>query len=342
MFSLDQYQAARTSAVVIDRSARGKITLTGSDRIAFLHALFTNDIAQLKKGTGVYSAYLTPQGRMISDMRVVETGDELFLDVEEAVAAPLAERLDTLIFAEDAQVKNVTNDFALFGVVGPTSTDVIVTATGVQVSSLTNQYDNLREGALTIVRDDAFGVRGFDMYVDRAGAGPLREKLLAAGAMTASDATVEVLRVEAGRPKFGADMNTDTIPLEAGIEDRAISLTKGCYVGQEVIVRVLHRGHGRVARRLVGLLFADGSSPAKGDAVFSGDKQVGDVTSAVFSPTKGAPIALAYVQRDYTSVGTELIVKTSQGTTSARVHALPFTGLTDPADRADPADPPDH
>jgi folate-binding protein YgfZ len=188
---------------------------------------------------------------------------------------------------------------------------------------------------LTIVRDDSFGVSGFDMYVDRAGAASLREKLLAAGAMTASDATVEVLRVEAGRPKFGADMNTDTIPLEAGIEDRAISLTKGCYVGQEVIVRVLHRGHGRVARRLVGLLFADDSSPAKGDAVFSGDKQVGEVTSAVLSPTKGAPIALAYVQRDYTSVGTEVIVKTSQGTTSARVHSLPFTGLTDPADPAD-------
>jgi folate-binding protein YgfZ len=181
---------------------------------------------------------------------------------------------------------------------------------------------------LTFVRDDAFGVSGFDIYIDREGAASLREQLLAAGAMAASDATAEVLRVEAGRPKFGADMNTDTIPLEAGIEDRAISLTKGCYVGQEVIVRVLHRGHGRVARRLVGLLLSDGSSPAKGDAVVSGDKQVGEVTSAVVSPMMGAPIALAYVQRDHTTVGTELIVKSSQGASSARVHALPFTGLT--------------
>jgi folate-binding protein YgfZ len=329
MFSLDQYRAARTSAVVIDRSARGKIALTGGDRTSFLHALFTNDIAQLKKGTGVYSAYLTPQGRMISDMRVVETGDELLLDVEESVAVPLAERLDKLIFAEDAQVKNVTNDFALFGVVGPAAAQVIESATAVQVSFLANQYDNLRQGALTIVRDDAFGVSGFDIYVAREGAHSLRERLLAAGAMAASDATAEVLRVEAGRPKFGADMTTETIPLEAGIEDRAISLTKGCYVGQEVIVRVLHRGHGRVARRLVGLLLADGSSPAKSDAVFSGDKQVGEVTSAVVSPMMGAPIALAYVQRDHTSVGTELIVKGPQGKCLARVHSLPFTGLTD-------------
>jgi folate-binding protein YgfZ len=325
MFSLDQYQAARTSAVVIDRSARGKIVLTGGDRISFLHALFTNDIAQLKKGTGVYSAYLTPQGRMISDMRVVETGEALLLDVEESVAASLAERLDKLIFAEDAQVKNATNDFALFGVHGPTAAEVIESATGVHVSSLANQYDNLRQAELTIVRDDALGVSGFDMYIDRDRAAALRAKLLAAGAMAADDATAEVLRVEAGRPKFGADMDTETIPLEAGIEDRAISLTKGCYVGQEVIVRVLHRGHGRVARRLVGLVLADGSSPAKGDAVLSGDKQVGQVTSAVDSPMMGAPIALAYVQRDHTSVGMELIVKSSQGSTPARVHSLPFS-----------------
>src|SRR5437762_323988 len=133
MFSLDQYQAARTSAVVIDRSARGKIVLTGGDRISFLHALFTNDIAQLKKGTGVYSAYLTPQGRMISDMRVVETGEALLLDVEEPVAASLAERLDKLIFAEDVQVKNVTNDFALLGVHGPAAAVTIESAIGVHV-----------------------------------------------------------------------------------------------------------------------------------------------------------------------------------------------------------------
>jgi folate-binding protein YgfZ len=329
MSSLDQYQAARTSAVVIDRSARGKIALTGGDRISFLHALFTNDIAQLKKGTGVYSAYLTPQGRMISDMRVVETGDALVLDVEESVAAPLAQRLDKLIFTEDVQVKNVTNDFALFGVHGPTAAQVIESATAVPVSSLAHQYDNLRQAELTIVRDDAFGVSGFDMYVDRSGAASLREQLLAAGAMAADDATAEVLRIEAGRPKFGADMDTETIPLEAGIEDRAISLTKGCYVGQEVIIRVLHRGHGRVARRLVGLVLAEGSSPAKGDAVLSGDKQVGQVTSAVDSPMMGAPIALAYVQRDHTSAGMELIVKSSQGTTPAHVHSLPFSRLTD-------------
>src|SRR5437016_11681565 len=104
MFLLDQYTAAHNAAILIDRAAQGKISLTGADRRSFLHALLTNDIARLTPGTGCYSAYLTPQGRMISDMRVVDTGDEMLLDVEGPVARPLAERLDKLIFSEDVRI----------------------------------------------------------------------------------------------------------------------------------------------------------------------------------------------------------------------------------------------
>ncbi len=325
MFSLDQYEAARTASVVVDRASRGKVALTGADRIAFLHALLTNDIAQLTQGTGVYSAYLTPQGRMISDMRVVETGDRLLLDVEGSVAGPLAERFDKLIFSEDVHVQNVTSMLGEIGVHGPAAARVIERATGVQVAGLANPHDNTTEGEYTIVRDDSLGLAGFDIYVEVGRAEAVRAKLRAAGAVEASEATAEVLRIEAGRPTFGVDMDTETIPLEAGIEDRAISLTKGCYVGQEVIVRVLHRGHGRVARRLVGLLLGDGSAPSTGDGVFSGDKEVGRVTSATPSPLMGAAIALAYVQRDHARVGTELVVRSSQGASSAKVEALPFT-----------------
>jgi folate-binding protein YgfZ len=325
MFSLDQYHAAHTSAITVDRSMRGKISLTGNDRIPFLHALLTNDLAQLKSGSGVYSAYLTPQGRMISDMRVLEIGGHALLDVEPFAAAPLADRFDKLIFAEDVQVRNVTQDLGLIGVHGPAADQVIERATGVRVSHLASQYDNTTEAGMTIVRDDALGLRGFDIYVERGKTDWLRETLRASGAADASDSTVDVLRIEAGRPQFGVDMDTETIPLEAGIEDRAISLTKGCYVGQEVIVRVLHRGHGRVARRLVGLLVDGDRVPEKGDPILAGDKAVGVVTSAAPSPKMGAPIALAYVQRDHTSTGSELIVKNASGALRARVHAVPFT-----------------
>src|SRR5688572_10937875 len=121
MFSLDQYTSAHRSAVIVDRSTHGTVGLTGADRRSFLHALLTNDIARLTKGTGTYSAYLTPQGRMISDMRVIETGNRLLLDGEAFVAAPLAARLDKLIFSEDAQVQNLSEELTEIGVHGPSA-----------------------------------------------------------------------------------------------------------------------------------------------------------------------------------------------------------------------------
>jgi folate-binding protein YgfZ len=325
MFSFDQYQAARASSIFFNRASRGVIALTGADRLSFLHSLLTNDIAKLTQGSGTYSAYLTPQGRMISDMRVLELGDRTLLGVEHSVVSHLAERLANLIFSEDVQVQNLSDELAEIGVHGPSAAVVIDRAAGVDAAKLPNQYDNVVvPGGSIVVRDDALGVTGFDIYVDRSRADVFRSALRSAGATEASDATVEVLRIEAGRPTFGVDMTTDTIPLEAGIEGRAISLTKGCYVGQEVIVRVLHRGHGRVARRLVGLLLRDGEAPQHGDAVMLDGKQVGEVTSGAPSPRLGGAIALAYVQRDHATAGTSLLVNTSGRLSAAEVHALPF------------------
>jgi tRNA-modifying protein YgfZ len=312
MFSLDQYNAAHTSAVISETSTRGTIALAGADRRSFLHALVTNDIAGLTKGTGVYAAYLTPQGRMISDMRVLETGDRLLLGVERAVAAVLAERFDRLIFSEDVQVSDVTDQLDEVGVHGPMASALIERTTGKSLRGLNTQYANNATESSVVVRDDALGIPGFDIYLPREAGQTLRENLIDSGAVKANVETMEVLRIEASRPRFGVDMSTDTIPLEAGIEDRAISFTKGCYVGQEVIIRVMHRGHGRVARRLVRLVLQGSPVPARGDKVFSGDRQVGEITSAAQSPKAGAPIAMAYVHRDHTTVGTELIVNGSK------------------------------
>jgi folate-binding protein YgfZ len=144
----------------------------------------------------------------------------------------------------------------------------------------------------------------------------MRAKLMDAGVVSAREETAETLRIEAGRPRFGIDMTTDTIPLEAGLEDRAISFTKGCYVGQEVIIRVMHRGHGRVAKRLVSIVLSHGSVPARGDKIHAADRVAGEITSATASPKIGAPLALGYVQRDHAAPGTELTVNGSQ----ARVY----------------------
>ena len=311
MFSDHQYNAAHNSAALIDRSSHGTVALTGADRATFLHALLTNDIAGLPKGRGVYAAYLTPQGRMISDMRVIETGSRLLLSVDRQLAAPLAERFDTLIFSEDVQARDAS-DIAVLGVHGPSAARMIQHATGVSVADLTSQYDNLTVESLTIVRDDALGVPGYDVYVPGSDRDGIRAKLIEAGIVPVSDEVAEALRIEAGRPRFGVDMTTDTIPLEAGIEDRAISFTKGCYVGQEVIVRVMHRGHGRVARRLVSIVIGGEYVPARGDKILLGDRTVGEITSATASPKVGSPLALGYVQREHAAAGTEVTVGGSQ------------------------------
>lgn len=316
MFSLDEYAAAHNSAAMIDRSSQGTIVLTGVDRASFLHALLTNDIALLPMGTGVYAAYLTPQGRMISDMRVIETGNRMLLNVEREVAAPLAARFDKLIFSEDVQVRDATSELATIGMHGPSASAMINRATGISVADLANQYDNVTSGTLTIVRDDALGLPGYDVYVPASDADAVRAKLIGAGAVPASEETGETLRIEAARPRFGIDMTTDTIPLEAGLEDRAISFTKGCYVGQEVIIRVMHRGHGRIARRLVSIVLTNGAVPARADKIQLGDRIVGEITSATASPKLDAPLALGYVQRDHAAPGTELTVNGSQ----ARVY----------------------
>jgi folate-binding protein YgfZ len=173
-----------------------------------------------------------------------------------------------------------------------------------------------------VAASDEFGVAGFDLFVDSGNVDAIREALRRAGAAPVDLETANVRRIEAGRPEFLIDMDEDTIPLEAGLEDRAISQTKGCYVGQEIIIRVLHRGHGRVAKRLVGLLLDAKAEP--GSIVRSAAREVGRVTSSTHSPTLQREIALAYVHRDFRSPGTELVVATESGEAKAVVAALPF------------------
>jgi folate-binding protein YgfZ len=172
-----------------------------------------------------------------------------------------------------------------------------------------------------LVRSDEAGIDGFDVIVNSSDEEAVTDSLLAAGAVRVSETDAEVVRIENGRPRFGRDMDADTIPLEAGLEDRAISRSKGCYVGQEVIVRVQDRGHGRVAKRLVGLtLDASAGVPVPGARIVSGDREVGRVTSAVRSPALGRPIALGYVHRDFVAEGTGVSVEGIP----AHVTPLPF------------------
>ena len=180
-----------------------------------------------------------------------------------------------------------------------------------------------------MVRRDDLSDLGFDLLIDTAHLEGLAQALREAGAVDVDPAVAEICRIESGRPIFGKDMAEDTIPLEAGIEDRAISLTKGCYVGQEIIIRVLHRGHGRVARRLVGLMLDPGAAvPAPGSAIRAGDREIGTITSAALSPALGRPIALGYVHRDFVEPGTAVTVADAGRSSPALTTRLPFVSST--------------
>ena len=311
-----------------------RLLVRGGDRRSYLQGILTNDIAALTPGSGCYAAMLTAQGRMITDMRVLELGDAILLDVPRAIGPAVMEHLDRFVFSEDVQVEDATAARAEIGVYGPRAADVLAAA-GVDGGV----PDTLHGVARTrvsghealIVRADAIGIGGFDLIVDAAAADDVRAALRSAGAIDADADDAEAVRIESGRPRFGADMDADTIPLEAGIDDRAISRSKGCYVGQEVIVRVLDRGHGRVARRLVGLTFdASAAVPAPGAAIHAADREIGRVTSAVWSPSLARPAALGYVHRDFVEPGTHVTVagrgpaEASAKADEAVVTALPL------------------
>lgn len=284
------YEAFSTGAVIVRRSDVGRLLVTGNDRSAYLQGLLTNDVAALMPGTGCYAAMLTAQGRMITDLYVDELGEAMLLRLPVALTTQIREHLDRFVFAEDVQISDVSSVRAQIGIYGPRATDVAASASD----------------ALRLAADDLPGVA---LVIDADAVGRVVSALAAAGAAEATMDDFEIARVEAGVPRFGVDMDTDTIPLEAGIEDRAISRTKGCYVGQEVIVRVLDRGHGRVAKRLVQFVFDAGAPvPVHGPAVHADDRAVGHVTSAVFSPRLDRVVALGYVRREFSAGGTAVTV----------------------------------
>jgi folate-binding protein YgfZ len=352
MTSTDEYDALQERAGLLNRQSRGRLQLTGADRRSYLHGLLTNDIVALSPGHGCYAALLTPQGRMISDMRVSELGEDVLVDLPASVAGIVRQRLADFIFSEDVDVQDVQSTLTHLAVYGRKAGDVL---SDVLTRPMANDDREARrarldamimnansqwrfhggaEGAadgsglpVIVVRSDDFGIAGFELFIEAAHAQELADAVRKAGAQDVSAETVDVTRVEAGRPEFGTDMDEHTIPLEAGIEDRAISLSKGCYVGQEIIIRVLHRGHGRVARRLVGFVAdSSGRAPVRGDRFLAEGKDVGGVTSTVVSPRVRRPIGLGYVHRDHAEPGKVLQLATADDTRrSVTIVTLPFT-----------------
>jgi folate-binding protein YgfZ len=319
------YRALRERAALGAITPRAVIAVGGADRASFLHGLLTNDVEALAPCSGCYAAWLTPQGRMITDVHALAADDRILLDVPAQLASGLLQRLDQFLFGEDVQLTDLSSALAAVWIHGPSAAPAVERVLGASGLASWSAYRHatapLGDALARVVRIDQLGVPGYCIYIDVPREPELRAAFEADGVPDAHPDAVEAVRVEAGYPVFGVDMTTDTIPLEAGIEERAVSFTKGCYVGQEVIVRVLHRGHGRVARRLMGLHL--GTMVTRGARILADGREIGAVTSAAQSPRVG-PIAMGYVHRDFTAAGTHVAVETPGGPVAAVVNDRPI------------------
>ncbi len=316
--------AARSGAGLIDRSDRGRLAVVGPDRTGWLHGMVTCDVKRLAPGTGAEAAAVTAKGKLVAVCRVLMRKDEIWLDVEGERLAPALEHLRRFIVMEDCEVQDRSDETAMLGVHGPRAVEIARKfAPGLpELDEFAQAVVSVAGQGAVAVGSRELGLPGIDLWLSPASCPPVWHALREAGAAAIGEDAAEILRVEGGRPRFGADLDEDVLPLEAGL-DRAISYDKGCYLGQEVIARVTYRGH--VNRKLIGLSI-DGTEPAPAGAqLLHEGKPAGEIRSSVVSPWLGRPIALAYVRREMLASGTALALPDGR---SATVTPLPFQAPT--------------
>lgn len=320
----DEYQALRAGAGLVERGKRARFTLCGPDRAAFLHGILSEDVADIRPGQSAYGLFLTVKGKVAAAMNVHALPDCLLLDVPAAAAQTAWDTLDQYLILEDVEIDDASARLAPLALHGPAAPDLLrqalYAAPPAGFGEVRVLGDLIVAGASGGAND--LGVEGFDLFAPPEQAAALRRQLLALGARPVGWETAEVVRVEAGIPRFGAELDENVLPLEAGLE-RAVSFTKGCFPGAEVLSRLHHRGH--VNRTLWGLELGDQPLPAHGAEVWAAGRRRGQVTSAVRSPLVGGAIALAYVHRDHARPGAPVEVRHGSLRLPATVRPLPFT-----------------
>jgi folate-binding protein YgfZ len=305
-----QYRQLREECGLLDRSERGKLAITGPDAAEYLQGQLTNDVEALAPGEGQYAALLDRKGHMQSDMRVLRpAAEEVLVDTEPLARAAVVKHLTMYSIGRDVAVVDVSEERAILSLIGPRSVEIAGTAAPPE-----NFCAATGIGGVECL---AVGTRdGIDLIAAAADRERLREALLEAGAVEVSPAAAEILRIESGVPRFGAEMGTETMPAEAGIVEDTVSFTKGCYIGQETVARLHYKG--RPNRHLRGLRLSGQAEP--GAALRLGEKEVGRLGSAGVSPALGA-IGLAILRRE-AEPGAELAV--GEDGVTAEVTALPF------------------
>ena len=315
------YSAVREGrAGLIDLSPRGRILVNGSEAVMFLNGLITNDMKTLAANSWMRAAFPNVQGRLLAVVRILNQTDGFLIETEAATHDKVVQLLGRFTLAGDFRVTDLTDQTACYSVQGTQSATIMRQVFGDPSAPDSRQVvrAKINHADVMIIRDTHTAEDGFDLFVERNLAADLRSTFLSAGVEPVSDATAEVLSIEAGIPRYGIDMDETTIVTETNLDD-AVSFTKGCYLGQEIIVRIKHRGH--VAKKITGLTFPDRIEIENGARILSvDDKELGRVTSSTFSPTLNQTIALGYVKYDYREAGTGVKALNVKGV----VADLPF------------------
>jgi folate-binding protein YgfZ len=320
----EQALACREGAGLFSLRDRGLVVVEGADRVRWLNGMLSNDVAALRPGrerSGCYALLLTRIGRIVADVHVLLREGAFWLETDRAAVAPLLANLSKFIIADDVRLSEASAAWDRLALEGPAAGEIFAGAAGEPARLAPDAADDFAIAGIPLLAA-AWGVSGEDalqLFVPAGRAEPVAQALRRAGAgrlLDAGEDALEILRIEAGTPRFGRELSEEVLPAEVGLA-RAVSSTKGCYTGQEIVARMATRGGQSHA--LVGLALAGGAVPAAGSPVSAQGTRVGEVTSAALSPRAGA-IALAFVRRASAAPGGELEAAGRR----ARVAELPF------------------
>ena len=323
---LSEYEAVRGGgAGLIDLSSRGLIEVSGTEAVQFLNGLITNDVKTLEDGAWMLAAFPNAQGRLIAFARVMRLGSSYLFDVEAATQETVFKALERFTLAGDFRVADRTDATAHVSVQGARAAVCVGATLGEEAAHVERGRIHTAEWndePVHVIRATHTSEDGFDLFSGREQAASVWEVLRGAGAKPVGLDALEILRIEAGLPRHGVDMDETNVVTETGL-DEAVSYTKGCYIGQEIIARIHWRGH--VAKRLSGLVFDDEREAPRGASIKSTEgREVGRVTSTTISPRLKRAVALAYVKYDYLAPGTQVSVASDEEERAATVAELPF------------------
>jgi len=327
-----EYEQVRSHCGLFDLSHRAKVELTGSEASAFLHNLCTNDIMNLALGAGCEAFLTTNKAKVVAHMivyhvRLHDGSDALWLDLAPGLAEKIIQHLDHYVISEQVEFADRTREFAHLHLAGPQATQVLERALVDDVPELDELQHMIRtfgaNDTAHVRRHSPLGVPGYDIVCLKARAQNIWKMIQRAGAKPAGLQTWQTLRVEAGLPVQGVDLDENTFAPEVGRTAQAICYTKGCYLGQEPVV--MARDRGQINRTLLGLRLSSGPVQ-RGTLVYREGKEVGRVTSSVQSPLVGTGIALGYLRRGNWDAGTTVEVDVAGQRQGAVVTTLPFTG----------------